>query len=97
MSNVRDFVEWAAVKLEVKELSDWHGVTMAQFIQVGGGSLLSKYKSLSHLLVKLYPFHAWDRDAFTSSAKSSNLLLTNLKNIPFFSKHQNSIVMNDLS
>lgn len=63
--NVTDYLSWLRAKLGLSSMDDWYKVTRRDFVQNRGGKLLSMSKdSVSVLLKKHYPGHAWDDSKF---------------------------------
>jgi len=68
------------VKIGIKELDDWYGVTGSKVISLGGQSFLDLYgRSLSKLLTVVYPHHPWDLSRFASKPRHYWTSLENQK------------------
>jgi len=64
----REFLENVAPQLKVNkgDIDGWYGVSGAALKRLGGGSILNLYdRSLSKLLMAVYPNHSWDLAKFS--------------------------------
>jgi hypothetical protein len=58
--NARNFLDWLSQQLGFQSMEDWYGVTIKDFHENGGATLLLKYKdSFPKLLETAYPQHQW--------------------------------------
>jgi hypothetical protein len=55
LANVKNFVLKVGSEFNVREPSDWLKVSVEEFIERGGGGLLSRYSSLKRVLATVYP------------------------------------------
>lgn len=53
--NVLQFMRWAEEQLGITDLDEWNYISRAAFIQLGGKTLLEKFRSLTQLLSQVYP------------------------------------------
>jgi len=49
-----------------EQMEDWYGVSRAEVLKAGGGSVLTQYPSLADVLQTIYPHHTWERKRFRS-------------------------------
>jgi hypothetical protein len=97
MKNQRKFMDWAGKQLNVQETNDWLKIQHQDFCEIGGTSLLMKYRnSMSRLLTEVYPKHNWNvensspQKSMSPSVKKSQFLLkTYLKEL--FPKEGNTL------
>jgi hypothetical protein len=58
--NVKEFMDWLSIKLNMKSKEDWYLVDKATFRENGGGGLLAKNgDSIAPFIMKTYPEHDW--------------------------------------
>jgi hypothetical protein len=64
----REFMEWVAKQLGLKNMEDWYNVEIDQISKMGGRALLSCYGySLASILDKIYPHIKWKRWKFVGN------------------------------
>lgn len=70
IDNQREFLNWAAKQLQIKEMDNWYQITLKDYERLGGRSLLAKYKeSPSLLLSSVYKDYEWLPWKFTFPSK----------------------------
>lgn len=69
--NVRDFLEGAKAKLQVREKEDWYRISNKQICKLGGATLLSRGRFVDALRAA-YPEEEWDARELQNSAKKSS-------------------------
>jgi hypothetical protein len=71
--NQRDYVDWAAEQLNVKNFDDWYRVAATDLLSIRGSKWLNRYYSGSvfDLLMSVYPEHQWDQSAFQRGSNKS--------------------------
>jgi len=79
--NVRRYMDWIGIELEMRDLKEWYSVSVPFFRQIRGGyRLLQLYGGqLFQLCQRAYPEHVWDMDRFKTNGtikKSTHSLLT---------------------
>lgn len=63
--NRRQFLDWAATALNVKNGEDWYRISSADLVAVGGKALLALHGgSLARTIIGNYPEHNWSTERF---------------------------------
>lgn len=62
----REFMDYVAKELKIKEMKDWYEVTSSQIRQKGGEQLLLKYdNSAARMISSIFKEHNWNMRKFT--------------------------------
>eukprot|EP01114_Cavostelium_apophysatum_P003467 TRINITY_DN1335_c0_g4_i6.p1 TRINITY_DN1335_c0_g4~~TRINITY_DN1335_c0_g4_i6.p1 ORF type:complete len:879 (-),score=171.48 TRINITY_DN1335_c0_g4_i6:765-3401(-) len=79
--NVRDFLNYATEKLNIKTWEDWYVVTTEKIKSLGATTLLRRYGNLMNILQKFYPDHPWEQQHRVYPSKSHFLLFKMLQDL----------------
>lgn len=85
--NIRDFLERAKEKLQIKEKEDWYRISYKQLSSLGGGTLFTRGRFVDALRAA-YPEEEWDERALQNSAKKSSQRQLHLVAKQFFPSHR---------
>ena len=64
IQNQRKFFDEVARICNIQQTSDWSNVTYKRVVELGGGTILSKYPSLQSALETIYPENDWKPGVF---------------------------------
>lgn len=80
----REFLDFAAKKLEIKKWEDWYSCNMSTVCELGGKALFLYYETLCDALKKIYPEFSWEKEAFDNKETGYWTHIENQRN--FFEK-----------
>lgn len=72
MGNIKNFLTSIENKFDITNQDDWARISIEQFVQSGGRTLLSKYGSLYSILKLVFPDKKWNKAKFQSRQKRSS-------------------------
>lgn len=69
-TNVRKFFEYLESKIPIKKMEDWYRISLADIRLFGPITMFNKKRTISDVLLQVYPTHNWNLDLL-SKPKSS--------------------------
>jgi hypothetical protein len=66
----KEYLEWLAKQLGVKQMEDWYAVAENRISELGGSSLLQKFGGKVHLLSQVYSEHTWRMEGNWKTVKA---------------------------
>ena len=92
--NRREFFDSFAKKEKIETMNDWSKIKKQQFIDIGAGSLFSKFNSIYEILSNTYPEKNW---IISQIRKPISFWDSQKNQREFFIQIQNELKLNDIS